>query len=161
MLTFLNIQFSIKLSQFWVNIVSTDMTFLLGKYRYCHFIWSTFQLHSHFPLHLWGCGGLHYVSPRTKKLSISSRHSICLKLWRPTHTYFFSLWKMGMIKVQRKSFPVSLYISTVCAHYLLSTVQAVVVVIIIYILNKQEITEIPHLSLQPWPRPGALDNECN
>lgn len=28
-------------------------------------------------------------------------------------------------------------------------------------LNKQEITEIPHLSLQPWPRPGALDNECN
>lgn len=63
-----------------------------------------------------------------------------------------------MIKVQRKSFPVSLYISTICAHYLLSTVLAV---IIIYILNKQEITEIPHLSLQPWPRPGALDNECN
>lgn len=34
--------------------------------------------------------------------------------------------------------------------------------LLLYIfLNKQEITEIPHLFPQPWPRPGALDNECN
>lgn len=34
MLTFLNIQFSLKVSEFWVYIVSTDITFLLGKYRF-------------------------------------------------------------------------------------------------------------------------------
>lgn len=33
--------------------------------------------------------------------------------------------------------------------------------LLLIFLNKQEITKIPHLFPQPWPRPGALDNECN
>ena len=56
---------------------------------------TAFQLYPHFPLHLRGWAGLYYVSPHTKKLPFSSRPSIHLKLWWPTHPYFLSVWKMG------------------------------------------------------------------
>lgn len=130
--TLLIIQFSLNLSQLRVYLIWADMTLLIGKFRYPSFICSctAFQLYPHFPLHLGRWGGLHYVSPCTKKLPFSSRLSMRLKLWWPTHPYFFSVWKMGMIKVQRKSFPFSLFIFTICAHYLLSTVLAVIIIYI-------------------------------
>lgn len=134
------------------------MAFLTGKFRSSSLCWCTaFQLYPHFPLHLGGWGELHYVSPHTKKLPFSSRLSIHLKLWWPTHPYFSSVLKMGMISAQGNPFPFSLFSQYVLITYYLQYWQ-----LWLYIfLNKQEITEIPHLFPQPWPRPGALDNECN
>lgn len=42
----------------------------------------------------------------------------------------FLYGKWGMIKVQRQSFPFSLFIFTIRAHYLLSTVLAVIIIYI-------------------------------
>lgn len=84
--------------------------------------------------------------------------SMGLELWQSPHPYFLYVWKMGMIKEHRKVFP---FFPPLFSQYMLITSYLLYWKLLYIFLNKQEISEIPHLSLQPWPRPGALDNECN
>lgn len=82
-------------SQLWFDLLSADMTLRFSFFFNVLCSCTAFQLYPRFPLHLRGWGWLHYVSPHTKKLPFSLRLSIGLKLWWPTHPYFFSVWKMG------------------------------------------------------------------
>lgn len=78
-----------------------------------------------------------------KGTSISPRISERLKLWWPTHPYFFSVWKNGDDKSAMESLSAFHYFS----QYVFITSYLRNWQLLLYIfLNKQEINELPNLS---------------
>lgn len=135
------------------------MSFFFWQILLLFFIWSC-TVFNYIPILLftladWGGGSI--MSPLTQRnLHFPADFQYVLSVMAYTSSHFLFAEKMGYDKRTEKIPALFIiYFHTMYSLLIIYSTGSYV------FLNKQEITQIPHLSLQPWPRPGALDNECN